>query len=318
MAIFESGIFSEDDLLQIQNVLYTPREEEMVARRMLRLNTSYAPYAREIGYDYYQRQGSAKILAYGASAADIPFVGEKGGRNTQKVYDIVTGIRWTKAERMAEMAKRALGKGPSVSLDTTRVDTARRFISEKENALTFVGDADYGIKGLFDSTFYGTDLGTKENVAVGATGANDAAKRLWSNKTPAEIIKDIRTAVDTVEETGLFVGRVLAMSPAAYNLLRQPYGDQTTMSVLDWINANFDFSQIIKSRVFLATNNGDTVNYFMVLDNDPEVVELAITQDVNLEDPVYDIMGTMEQAVTESYGGVIFRHPAGAYIGKGI
>jgi len=318
MAKFESGLFTEDDFLQIENVLYTPREEEMAARKLLKLNTSYAPYAREIGYDYYQRQGSAKILAHGASAKDIEFVGEKGGRITQKVYDIATGIRWTKKEREAEMAKRALGKGPGVQLDTTRVQSARRFIFETENALSFVGDADYGIKGLFSADYYGTDLGTKENVAQGATGADAAAKRLWSNKTPAEIIKDIRTAVDTVEADGLFVGRALAMDPQSFNLLRQPYGDQTTMTVYDWIKANFDFTTIIKSRVMRAVNNGDTVNYFMVLDNDPEVVELAVTEDINLLDPVYDIVGTMEQAVKESFGGVLFRHPAGAYIGKGI
>ncbi len=56
----------------------------------------------------------------------------------------------------------------------------------------------------------------------------------------------------------------------------------------------------------------------MMLDNDPEVVELAITQDIMLENPVYDIVGTMEQAVIESFGGVLFRHPSGSYIGKGI
>ena len=78
------------------------------------------------------------------------------------------------------------------------------------------------------------------------------------------------------------------------------------------------FENIMTSRAMLATYNGDTVDYFMVLDTDPEVIELAITQDINLLDPIYDLVGTMEQAVMERYGGIIFRHPAGCYIGKGI
>jgi hypothetical protein len=318
MPTFEAGLFTNDDFLQIENRLYTPREEEMVARRLLKLNTTYAPYATEIGYDYYTKEGSARILSKGSGASDIKFVGEKGGRVTQLVYDIATGIRYTKAERMALAAKRALGKGPAVQLDTLRVDTARAFVLEKENALTFVGDADYSIKGLFDSSFYGTNLGTKENVAQGATGATAAAKRLWANKTAQEILTDLRTAKKTIELTGLFVARSLVLPPDRYNELIRPYSDQHVMTVLDWIKMNLNLETIIKSRVMSTTNNGDTVDYFMMLDTDPEVVELAITQDIMLENPVYDIVGTMEQAVLESYGGVLFRHPSGAYIGKGI
>ena len=319
MATFESSLFTPDDFLQISNTLYTPKENEMIARRLFRINTSYAPYAREIGYDYYERTGSAKILAAGGGAKDIPFVGEKGGRVTQQVYDIVTGIRYTEAERMAMAAKRALGKGPNIGLDTLRVDTARRYISEKENALAFVGDTDYGIKGIFDTTYYGANLGTSEDVAQGATGATAAAKRLWSNKTASEILTDLLTAKQTIEEEGLFVAKTLVLPPDRYNQLLKPFSTSTSLTVLDWLRSSgMYFDNIITSRIMKTSNNGDTVDWFMVIDNDPEVVELAITNDINMGDPVYDIVGTMEMAVKESFGGVIVRHPSGLYIGKGI
>lgn len=313
MAIFETSLFSADDFLQIENVLYTPREEEMVARKLLRMNNSYASYAQEIGYDYYERTGSATILAAGGSAKDVPFVGEIGGRVTQKVFDIATGIRWTRAEREAIAAKRAIGKGPAVQIDTLRVETARRYIFEKENNLTFVGDSKYGIKGIFDTSFYGTGLGTSETVATGVGGYT------WAEKTAAEILTDLRTAVETVENDGLFKARTLVLSPKAMNQLRQPYSAYALDTLLKWIESEgMYFENIVTTRSMLATNNGDTVDYFMVLDTDPEIIELAITQDINLLDPVYDLVGTMEQAVMERYGGVIFRHPAGCYIGKGI
>lgn len=318
MAIFENSLFTTDDFLQIENVLYTPREEEMIARRLLRLNTSYASFAREIGYDFYQREGSAIILASGGSAKDIPFVGEKGGRVTQKVYDIVTGVRWTKAERKAIQAKRSLGKGPSVQLDTIRVKTARRYIFEKENDLTFVGNSDYGIKGILDSSFFGTDLGTIANVAASGTGATPAEKRLWTNKTPAQILTDIQAGINIVEFDGLFKARVLVLPPDKFNQLQRPYSDASTHTVLAWIKSNLDLEGIIKSRTMRAPTNGDNVNYMMLLDNDPEIIEMVITEDINIGNPIFDIIDTMEQAVIESYGGVIFRHPSGVYVGKGI
>lgn len=314
MATFESGLFTNDDFLQISNVLYTPIEEEMIARRLFSLNTSYAPYAQEIGYDYYQRTGSAKILASGGSAKDVPFVGEKGARVTQKVYDIVSGIRYTRAERDAIAAKRALGKGPAIQIDTLRVATARRYILEKENALSFAGDATYNIKGIFDSTFYGTDKGTMETVATGVGGYT------WALKTAAEILTDLEKAVTTVEGDGLFKARTLVLPPAQYNRMRKPISATVpTMTLLQWLNSEgMYFSNIITSRIMKATHNGDTVDYFMVIDNIPEVVELAITSDISLGDPIYDIVGTMEMAAMESYGGIILRHPAAIYVGKGI
>ena len=319
MAKFENSLFTNDDFLQIENVLYTPREEELPARRAFRVNSSFAPYANEVGYDYYDKEGSAKIIATGGAAKDIPFVGEKGGRVTHQVHTIATGIRWTKAERMAINAERTLGKGPVVQLDTLRVETARRFVFEKESSICFIGDSKYNIKGVFHDDFYGTDLGTKENVAEGATGANAAAKRLWSNKTPQEILTDLRTGLAAIEADGLFTARVLMLPPDQYSQLRRPYSDESPMTILTWLQSQgMFFDQIIKSRQLRKTINGDTVDYFMIFDNDPMVVEMAVVEDIMMEDPVYDIVGTMEQAITLRSAGVMLRHPAGFYIGKGI
>jgi hypothetical protein len=345
MAMFDLNLFTPYDFLQIENVLYTPREEEMAARRVFKVNTSYAAYAREVGYDYYMREGRAKILAGGARAQDIDFVSEKGGRVTNVVYDIATGIRYTDAERAAILAKRALGKGPAVQLDTLRVSTARRFILEQENVCAFngasglsSGGTNYDIKGILHNSFYDSagNLGRKENVATGATGATDALKRLWTNKTAQEIQTDLLTALSYVEKDGLFKARALILPPAQYNMLRKPWSAYTTITLLDWLNSSgMYFEQIIPSRVMKATavasgtiaganqvqaqyGNGDSVDYFMVLDNDPEVIEMVLTYDIRLGNPVYDILNTMEQSVMEGFGGVLFRHPAGCYVGKGI
>lgn len=320
MAKFESGMFTSDDLLQIENVLYTPKDEELIQRQVFNVNSSWASYAREIGYDYMQRKGSAKILAHGGGAKDVPFVGEGGARTTQKVYTVVSGIRYTKAEQEATAAKRALGKGPAIQLDTTRVASARRFIFEEENRIAFAGDTEYGMIGIFNDAWYTTGLGTKENVAAGATGATTAAKRLWLNKTSREILTDLHTAMKTIQKDAKYRAKVLILPPEQFNILALPFSDTgDSRTLLQWLRSEgMYFEQIVANNICDSTNNGDTVDYFMVLDNDPENVELSLINDIFMGDPIWDIVGTMEQAVMLDTAGIIVRRPQALYIGKGI
>jgi hypothetical protein len=65
--------------------------------------------------------------------------------------------------------------------------------------------------------------------------------------------------------------------------------------------------------------NGDGTNdFFMIMDNDPEILQMAIIQDINMGMPIYNIKQDMEFMVSEKFGGVIVRHPAALYIGYGI
>jgi len=306
----DAALLRKEDLLAIENVLYEAKADELVARSVVKVNNNFPPYANEIGYDWYNRKGSAKIIAAGGSAKDIPFVGEEGGRETMKVYTVATGIKYTKAERMAYQSKSALGKGPSVNLDTMRVTTARRFVAETENRLFFVGDAGFSIKGILNHS--GITSG-----AVDDSGTGDST--LWSTKTPAQILADLLTAKETVEDSGLFKGRVLMLPPNARLKLLKPYSDQSPMTVLKWLETEgLYFERIVETRAMLAAYNGLGADAFCLFDNDPEVIELAVVEDLTLGDPVYDMLGDSEQAVTERTAGAIVRHPSAIYVGTGI
>ena len=308
-------LLMKEDLLAIENVLYEPKKEELVARQFLSINSNYPSYMSEIGYDWYDATGSAKILASGASAKDIPFVGEKGGREVLKVYSIVTGIKYTRAEREASQAKAAVGKGPGVSLDTTRVATARRFIAETENKIAFVGDKEHNIKGILNHA------GIKyKNVAEGDKGANATEKRLWANKAPQEILEDLRAAKAEVEKNDLFKARVLLLDSDHYNILLKPYSDMSPMTVLAWLQSEGAFfEKIIKTSNVSKKHNGlaGSVDCFVILDNEPEVIELAVLRDMELGNPVYDVIETSEQVVEERTAGCIIRHPSAIYVGAG-
>lgn len=314
--IRQDALLRKEDLLAIENTLYEVKKEELVARQFLNINNNFPPYAQEIGYDWYDMTGSAKILAAGASAKDVPFVGEKGGRETMKVYTIATGINYKKVERLAAQAKSALGKGPTVDLDTTRIATARRFVAETENRLAFVGDSNHNIPGLLNKSGI-----TSELVALGATGATDPAKRLWSNKTPKEILADLLIGKSKVETKNIFKSKVLLLDSDHFNLLLRPYSDQSPMTVLKWLQSEGAFfEKIIVTGQMSAAYNGfsGSVNGFCILDNDPVIIELAVPQDMELGDPIYDILGSSEQAVTERTAGCIIRHPSAIYVGRGI
>lgn len=314
MSIKSDANLKKEDLLFIESVLYEAKREELVARQLVKVNTNYPEYAQEVGYDWFDANGSAKILAAGGSANDIPFVGEKGGRETAKVYTIATGIRYTQAERLAIQSKNALGKGPSISLDTIRVAAARRYVAEVENRLFFKGDSTFNITGVLNKSGI-----TSESVAEGATGADAAAKRLWTNKTPKEMLEDILKSIETVEAKGIFSVKAFAFPQSAKFRLMRPYSDQNPMTLMNWLRSEGGITQeIVFTNALDASNSGLSVACFVALDNSPEIIELAVPQDLKLGQPVYDLLETSEQAVTEKTAGAIIRHPAAIYVGKGI
>jgi len=313
------AVILKDDLLAIQNTIFSPRVEELKTRTLLKQNREFDSYVQEVGFDVYDRTGSAKVLAAGADAKDIPFVGDEVTRFTQKVFTIATGIRYTESELEAVAARRLHSKGGPIQLDQRRPATARRFLLEREHRLAFNGDSDVGIKGLFDSTFYGAKKGTSEDVAEGSFGGTAPQNRLWANKTPQEQIADLNRAMQVVENGNLFKARALVISSNAWNLLKKPYSNQSPMTTLKWLaTEGMYFEEVIVTNVVTSTYNGDSVDWFFVCDNDSEIVELITTRDITIGAPVVDIIGTSKQAVTLKTAGVMVRHPAAFYIGKGI
>jgi hypothetical protein len=204
-----------------------------------------------------------------------------------------------------------------MNLETTRVSSARRYVAEKENKLAFTGDPDYNISGLLNHE--GIQV---SSVAEGATGATSTAKKLWANKTPQEILEDLRTGRKLARKKKLFQANVLLVASNAYNELLKPYSDFSDKTVLDWLRGqkDFNFEMILEAEELDSDQNGLTgaVDCFCICDNRSEVLELAIVEDLKLGDPVYDILGTSEMAVTERTAGIILRHPASVFIGKGI
>lgn len=323
MPLTAEPIFLKDDLLSIESVLYQPISEELRHREVWSLATNFMPEAEEVGYDTYDRTGSAKVFAGRAVANDIPFVGDKKTRTTQAVREIASGISFTRAERGATAAANSLGRGPNVALDMLRVESVRRFINELEAKHIWVGDATLGIVGALDNVYYNeTGLGTKEFVAVGAAGNSPEQQRLWVNKSSQEIITDLIRARTIVGTGGIFTGRTLVVPHEQMLRLEQPYGADTPVTIKDFLLGRTGtegyFDRIVPTNYMDSTNNAESVDTFMVLDNRPQVGQIAVVKELELFPPVFDETQNSRQAAILRSGGFLMRHPAAIYVGKGI
>jgi len=322
-----ANLIPQEDLLSIESVLYEPKVEELMHREIFGINTNFDPGADVIGFDVYDRTGAAKVFAGRARAKDLPTVGDKKERRKQGTYEIGDAIEYDRTEIAKAAAAARIGHGPTIRLDMLRPMTARRYIWEEESRLVWVGDSALGITGILDNSYYGNDpktLGKKADVQQGAYSGTVAQKRQWEHKTPQEIIDDLTTGLTFVEDGNIFKGRTLVLPSKQRIRLRKPFGSDTPQTIESFlVGPGAYFENIVtdnrlKAGTAATGGNGDTVDYFMIIDNRPEVAQIATLQDINLFPPIYDELGSSRQAVTLITGGIMFRYPMAAYIGKGI
>lgn len=318
--------FREADLLQIEQALYEPKQWIPSAREIFSVNRSWSPGLSEYGYDFYKRTGQALLTARPANAQDVPNVGEIMGRVTFRPYYISSGYTYTREERLSMETQRSFGKGAYFQLDTKRIEAVRRFIDEKENQVFYKGDSSLNITGLFNFND-GTNSITPAAVAEGATGANATAKKKWSNKTGQEIIADLITAKKTASKNGLYNPDTLLLSVDAAFELQKPYSSQASTPVIQWLTGESGMFRNIRTvKECSKSYNGVDASYdsnagteiFVVFENSPAIIEMAVIEDLTLLNGVYDKAETWEQMAQLKAGGAMIRYPDAIYIGRDI
>jgi hypothetical protein len=309
-------LLRQEDLRDIEKTLYKVRKPELIARQLVKVNTNYAPWAETISYKWYDHNGAARIRAAGASAKDLPMIGEKGGMETHKVYNIELGLGY-EAHELLEMEAMRSAKGPSYSLDTLRVDGTRRSVSEKENKIFFNGHSGYGIKGLLQK-----DGITSEDVVATGTlnGASSSSqKRQWVNKTPIQQIADIAKGKAKVEENEIFTATTLVLPTTIKEQMILPISDSEPMTILKWLrDEGVYFQKVLFTSALNKENHALGSDVFVIFDDADDVIELATPSDLRMTAPVYDVIGNVEMAAILRTAGCVLRYPSAVYVGKGI
>ncbi|EMO80253.1 PF09950 family protein [Leptospira kirschneri str. 200801774] len=292
-------ILHKNDLMYIESVLLTPEKEELQFRRILRVNQSYAPYAREIGYDVLKTRGRAAIVAAGAKNKKSEPTGENIERITQPAIDIESTVTYCEDELEAMMAKRNLGKGPSFALDQVRIETARAEIAEAEDYVGFNGVRELKVEGLL----------TKEGIKKETVPDFDTL-------TASQILSELHNGVVKVGKSNRWNPRTLVLCPEDYYRLIKPLTDVVTVTLLEWFKQNgLYFDNIIKTNSLSAENNVIGKNLFLIMDSSPKVAEAAVIKDITLGRPVTDYRGDTDMLVRERFGGVLVRFPEAIFLG---
>lgn len=287
------------DLEALDRTLYAPKYAELKARSVMGLKTDIPAGAESYAYDVMTRSGVAKIL--GNNSDDVPLVDIDMRRETARIYSIVTGYRVTVQElRAAQMA--------NVPVDSAKAGVARRAVAEKENKLVWIGDANYGIKGLVNKTGIQTT-----SVAQGVKGSTK-----WKDKTGAEIVEDVRvtraliTVLPSMSDTPL----TLALTATAYEEAGKRYSDYDSRSVLDVIRSMSWFDSIV-SVPDLAGKGTAGSDCMLIFDASEENMQLVLPLDIMRHEPEWKFPA-WKVAVEERTGGALVRFPMTIARGDGI
>ena len=253
-------------------------------------------------------------MGAGAGTKDVPFVGESGGRESQKVYTIAAGLRYEPQELEAARAK-------ARPLDSVRQDAARRFIHEAEDRLVFLGDKKHAIPGLLNHPKAG-----RASALESGEGGTAAEKRLWKNKTSMQMLEDLWNAVQQVNgRDGVFKADTLILPPEHEMRLKKPLGEAANLlTVQKWLETEGMYFQRVLSTSAVARNISglkvDSVNVdsLIVMDSRREIAEIALPRDIQVGQPVYDALGNVEMVISERCAGAVIRYPAGILVYTGI
>ncbi len=307
--------FTSRETTFMDSVIYAPeeRKQELTFRQVVRVNQQYLRSARAVGYDIMIGKGSALETRAGSMSDEIPFVGEDGQTVLQPAYDLKVGVQYHNDEIEEWRARSMMGQGASVAIDRYRIENARRILAERENKMGWMGSVDSGIKGLIN--YAGIQ---SADVANSGTGTG-AAKLNWANKTAQQILVDILDARSAGRFNGVYQPNTLVIPPPAYDRLLQPFSTTSNITNLQWITGQAGMlPNIVQSPELLAANNGLGVDAFMILDNRPNIVELAILRDMELSAFKETWDGWWKAILRTRTAGVILREPKAIVLRKGI
>lgn len=286
----QDSMLLEEDLEHIDETLYEPMEEELVARTILSIYDQIPEGAEEYSYDKFTRQGSAKITPTGAD--DVPLVDNVKERVSQKVVSIENGFKIEKQELRA-------ARDNGQDIDTDKAATARRIISEKENDLVFNGRSAIGVEGLVDA----------DDIHTYTAPDGEGGDTEWEEKTGEEIVADIRNARAKINELDNFNADTLVVPGSQYEELEKPYNDYNAQTIMAYIDEQGWFDEIVASSYLEGENHdvGDDVG--LVIDTDSDKIQIGLAIDMQREEPYRLPNGSYLVRVEERTCGTIIRRP---------
>jgi hypothetical protein len=290
----DGAIFFNRELEHIKAKSYDVLYQDLLYRQLFPVSTEAHPGATSITYQTFDRAGKAKII--NDYSKDLPRVDIAGKETTIPVRTIGDSFGYSKKEiKSAQMVGRPL--------EQRRADAARRKIEEEMNAITYFGDADSGLVGLFTNT----DI-PRADVVTGVGGVP------WSAKTPDEILFDVNDMFGDTFATTKQKEKMdtLLLPTSQWSLIastaRSANSDTT---ILNYIVQNSPYissaSQIIPVPELTGAGTAG-VDVMVGYTRRPDKLQIEIPEDITFY-PVQERVLEMVVPVTSEFAGLNIYYP---------
>lgn len=333
--------FHESVTKEIDSRVRTLPPQKLTARYIANIYRPSNPLATKYEYYFYTEHASIEAFMFGQASANLPIVGERGGKVSHDGYKFGNQIMFTMEEYDLMNASAKTGLRPKLpdQLDR-RLNIAKNAHIKAENSNFFLGNTKYNMKGLLNFSEVVTYNGVtktyavkKEDVAEGSTGATAAARKSWANKTDKEIELDIQTAYEDItgnliDGQEFFVPNTLII-PSKYKArFTLPKDSANNVSLFEIIQKTGLFQNIYfmnevsesYTKGILKNDSNLDTDCFCMLDNRSEILELGILREIT---PEYRFtqtneVGTKLIPVLSATGGCMLYFPQAVYVGTAI
>lgn len=292
--------FLTPQLYRIETEVYMTRYPSFDISRFMTVDSSGDMW--DIGTLVYSMDqvGRAEFLAGGSF--DMPYASAMMAQATHNFHLAGIGYEWNTQE-LQRAAK--LGRALTNDKAMAAKQAADRFIY----GIAMTGATPAGVSEKNWTGFVNNGSAPAAQVANDGTGSS----RLWSDKTPDQILRDINAALTAVETgTGeTHVANTLALPTSAYNHIASTRVTDTGETVLSYLqrnNAAGEGLTILKSRALETAGTGGSTR-MVAYDNNPQVIRFHLPGPHRFLPPFQKSSMTYEVAGIMNVGGVEVRLP---------
>lgn len=293
--------FLTPQLYRIETEVYMTRYPSFDITRFMSVDSSGDMW--DIGTLVYSMDQVGQAEYFAGAAFDMPYASTKMAQATFNYHLAGIGYEWNTQE-MQRAAK--LGRALSSDKATAAKLAADRFIY----GIAMIGKTPQGVSEKNITGFTNNASAPSAQVANDGTGPS----RLWSAKTPDQILRDINEALTAVEtgtsETS--VADTLILPTTRYNYIATtPRATGSDMTILAYLIANNvagEGLQIKKSRALETAGTGSSTR-MIAYENSPQVVKFHLPGPHTFLPPFQKSSLTYEVAGIMNVGGVEVRLP---------
>lgn len=296
------SIFFARQLEYIRPKIYDVKRPRMSALEVFPIDRSIPEWAETITYRMFDAYGIAKIIS--SYADDLPMVGISGKEFASKVKSLGDAYAWSAAEIRAAAAT-------NLPLKAKLATMAKKGHDIAVNEIAWFGDANANLPGFLSNT----------NIpvyTVPSTGTGSS--KLWSTKTPDQIIADMSGIVNIVKSQSKSVHRAteLWLPDDEYTYIsstpRGTYGADSILKVFQTNNPGVLVRQVLE-LADVATYSG--LNVMVAIENTEENLQLVLPMAFKEYPPQPENLA-WKVPCESRVGGVVIEYPFAMAIGSGI